>query len=169
MSIAARFIKEQLENKIREQWLGSANENWFNLKPQRKGKVGSEVVKYMLELEGYEVRDISDNGDLEYRKIGTKKWHKCEAKASKVEFTTNGEWFWWNQIRPKQSWDSVALVGVYPDSVKVWWKEKTDFNEDDYRSGHVTGDGDDKSLLEVKLIKNSKRDNFHTWDLVYEG
>ena len=92
MSIAARFIKEQLENKIREQWLGSANENWFNLKPQRKGKVGSEIVKYMLELEGYEVRDISDNGDLEYRKIGTKKWHKCEAKASKVEFTTNGEW-----------------------------------------------------------------------------
>jgi hypothetical protein len=168
MSIGARFIKENL-SQIPEYFIGSIHEHWFNLKPQEKGKVGSAVVKHMLELEGYEVRDISNEGDLEYREPDCKNWKKCEVKASYTRITNHGEWCWWNQIRPKQRWTSVALVGVYPNFVKVWWKEKDDFNEDDYRPGHVTGNKMDKSLLEVKLIRNSQQDNFHTWDLVYEG
>ncbi len=170
MSIATRFIKDHLHDNIPKQWVGSANKDWSLLpNNQAKGKVGVEVVKYMLKLKGYEVRDISDNGDLEYRKIGTKNWKKCEVKTAITKFTKYGYNHWWNQIRPNQNWDSVALVGIYPNTVKVWWKDKKDFNWDDYEQGHTVGDKTDKSQVKIKLIKNSKFDNFHTWDQVYEG
>lgn len=164
--------------KVPELWQGSKHELWFRNNNQAKGSHGSYAYKKFLENLGYEVRIISDEGDLEYKKTNDQKWIKSEVKAAKSDlkklnrpkgFITESLWF--NQIRPKQSgWDEIVLVGFYPNHVKIWRKSRKDW-DDSYRNltstNNVLSHKGTEELSAVSLKKNTKIDNFDEWECIH--
>jgi len=178
--IDSKSIINKYAKTVPDYWHGSKHENWYNIINQQKGKAGTDLYSSFLESRGYETREISDEGDLLYRKRGQQKWNRVEVKAGKanLKFLKDGfvtEQFWFNQIRPKQGgWDEVALVCVYPNHIKILINNRESF--DSLLREHQGGvknslDGlshkGTEELAAVVLKKNTKINNFNEWREVY--
>ncbi len=163
-------------DSIPKLWKNSKHQNWFLNNNYSKGSHGTKAYKKYLESEGYEVVIISDQGDLMYKKPTSDRWIKSEVKASKakLEYTKNGflrEHLWFNQLRPKQKgWDEVALVGFYPNHIRIWKKTRKDWDTE-CSTMHSTTKvlehvGTDE-LRGVMLLKNTRTNNFSEWDCIH--
>ena len=165
-------------------WQGSKNQGWKLLPtPQAKGSLGTKIYKTWLERQGYEARVISDQGDIEWRKDTNSRWIKEEVKAAgatvdKIYKNKPKEMIkeqvWVNQIRPGQKgWEGIVIVGVYPNHTKIWRMDRQawDNNYKDLDSVQKglkhTGQTGEDDLEQVTMVKNSKRNNFHEWPLIY--
>jgi hypothetical protein len=176
---AKQLIEERLVKKPNDLWAGSLHEGWDSLStPQAKGDIGTEIYKKHLQLKGYEVEIISDEGDIRYRKDATSPWIKDEVKVSKatLKVTHNGtklsEKLWFNQVRPGQAgWDGIVLVGIYPEYIRIWRKDRQTWDET-YRSLHSVQNGlkhtGQEQLEQVTLVKNSRTNNFGEWEELSE-
>jgi|TARA_R110002096_G_scaffold144368_2_gene301205 hypothetical protein len=179
---AKQLIEERLVKKPNDLWAGSLHEGWNSLPtPQAKGDIGTEIYQQYLQKLGFEIEIVSDEGDIRYRKDATSPWIKDEVKVSKatLNVTHNGnklsEKLWFNQIRPSQTgWGGIVLVGIYPESIRIWRKDRQTWDET-YRSLHSvqnglkhTGQAGDEQLEQVTLVKNSRTNNFGEWDELSE-
>ena len=183
------FVKDlisQHESTIPKMWENSLHEKWyFRINNQNKGKVGSEIVKQFLVECGFEAEIVSDKGDIIYKKPEDLEYTKAEVKISKANlecllrpknFITEELWF--NQLRAKQSgWSEIFLVGIYPNHWRIWRKSREEFEDQintlssfNKKLSHVEADDPtDKNLRSVGLIKNTKSDNFHEWDEIFNN
>jgi hypothetical protein len=161
--------------KIPKVWLGSKHEGFIKLNNQTKGKSGVFLVSEYLKSLGNECRIVSDKGDLEYRLNDKNKWIKAEVKTATAKLTNSSESLWFNQVRVKQDgWTQLFLVGVYPDHFRIWSKERGEFVQNMHTLTSVNvlshiGQGEDPALKGVKLLRNSKKDNFNEWRLDYSS
>jgi hypothetical protein len=158
-------------------WRGSDHEPWLRESNDAKGKLGTWAVAQYLKHKGFECRNISDEGDLEFRRLKTDQWEKAEVKASIITLTQlkNGhmnEGAWFNQVRMLQlGWAHLFLVGVYPNCLKIWYKSREDYVS--ARSTMKSTDGlshiGTDELDSVVLTKNTNRNTFREWEIVYNG
>ena len=176
-----QLIIEGLTGTENDLWANSLHEDWNNLPtPQVKGAIGSKIYKQFLEQSGYEAEIISDEGDIRYRRDANSPWIKDEVKAAKATLkVTHGgkninEHLWFNQIRPGQStWDNIVLVGIYPNHVRIWRKDRSTWDNTYKTLSSVsnglkhTGQVGEDQLEQVTLRKNSIRSNFSEWDCVF--
>ena len=156
-------------------WKDSKNLDFLSMNNASKGKVGVVAVKQYLENQGFEAQEISDQGDIQYRRL-REAWTKAEVKTSKANLTRLktgqvNEMLWFNQVRPAQEeWDMLFLVGIYPNHVRIWQKTREDFLNN-LAKMHSTVKGlshvGTSDLAQVTLKKNSKIDNFHEWEIVH--
>ena len=180
------LIQQQLKitSDSRDLWQGSTNQGWKLLPtPQAKGAIGTKIYGAYLKSKGYQIRVVSDEGDIEWRLNSKSPWIKEEVKAASAtvnkifkgkekEMTT--EQIWVNQIRPGQKgWRGIVIVGIYPNHTKIWRKTREDWDKnykklDSVRKGlkHTGQQGEDV-LEQVTMIKNSKRNNFPEWNCIY--
>lgn len=177
----AKDLINSHKKEIPEMWKNSLHEGWFDVNNQNKGEIGSKLVKKFLTDKGFEVEIISDKGDIIYKKPEDLEFSKAEVKAAKanLEKLKSGfvtEELWFNQIRNKQSgWNEIFLVGMYPNHWKIWRKDRellqeqlTELSCFNKKLAHVEADNpNDKNLTSIGLIKNTKSDNFHEWDLIF--
>lgn len=160
-------------------WFNSPCESFRDLtKPQWKGKVGVLLYKEYLERSGYDVRLISDEGDIEFRAPGDVTWHRDEVKTASADmkyrkrdgkYTTS---HWFNQVRPNQkSWDAVTLVAVFPFYYQIYRMEREEYfqNRNFGTAGITPGHTGTDDLDQVKLVDNSMKNSYNEWDLIYEG
>ena len=163
--------KLNVESDKHKLWKGSKLLKFANFNNQKKGKFGVLLVKSLYEEGGHEVQEINDEGDL---MVDGDRWEVKTAKAD-VELKKRtgivNEELWFNQIRPKQEgWIKVALVGIYPEGIKIWVKSRKEFLDKvatmSSTSSCLTHVGTE-DLAGVLLKKNSKRDNFYEWEEVY--
>ena len=172
-------LKDRLDNSVTnipELWRGSAHESWFLNNNAAKGSHGTYCYKVYLQNLGYEVEVISDQGDLRYRKTPSDSWIKVEVKASKanVSYTKSGSLkmqLWFNQLRPNQKgWHEVALVGVFPNHVRIWRKTREDWDKEcntlDSTTRVLEHIGTNE-LRGVQLVKNTKKNNFDEWECIH--
>lgn len=171
-------IAEEIESNIKSPpklWDGSKHKNWDKVNSVRKGAIGTKVYKKYLESLGYEVKIVSNEGDLMYRHPLWTYWIRSEVKASKAEltFTKRGfltEKLWFNQIRPKQEgWDEVTLVGIYPNHIRIWRKTRKEWDAEFLTmnsTGGLSHIGTD-DLKGIELVKNTRRDNFSEWECIH--
>jgi len=161
---------------IPELWTDSKHENWFLNNNYSKGSHGTNAYKKYLESLGYEVIIISDQGDLMYRQSSSDSWIKSEVKASKadLEYTKRGflkEQLWFNQLRPKQKgWDEVALVGFYPNHIRIWRKTRKEWDAECltmHSTNKVLEHVGTDELRGVRLLKNTRTDNFSEWECIH--
>ena len=174
-------IKDRLEKsqiKVPLLWRDSKHEKWFNNSNASKGAHGAYAYKIYLENKGYEVRKVSDSGDIEYKWPSLTEWIKAEVKASKVDLKVLKrpigfvkEELWFNQLRPIQKgWDEAVLVGCYPNHIRIWRMSRKDFDAK-YRTMSSTKDClshvGTNELVGVSLVKNTKKNNFHEWECIH--
>lgn len=118
---------ESLSKKVDPAWQDSRHEKFRTLSNQAKGKFGTRLICQILGNEGYETKEISDEGDLCFRKKGETEWCKAEVKTAACTVNGNAWSAWFNQIRPKQlGWHEVWLVAVHPNHVRVYRKARED-------------------------------------------
>ena len=171
-------IKEEITRRVKptpDLWKDSKLENWPHLSNDDKGKLGTWIYARLLEHLGYEVRPVNDEGDLLYRKNNAEAWRKAEVKAATATLKQLisgkvNEHLWFNQIRPLQGgWDEVVLVGVFPNHIKVWRKDREEFLSTMGQmssTGGLSHVGTDE-LVGVTLKKNTRTNNFDEWDLIH--
>jgi len=176
IDIQDRLVENQI--KVPSLWRDSKHEKWFSNSNASKGAHGCHAYKIYLESKGYEVRIVSDKGDVEYKWPSLTVWIKAEVKASKADLKVLTrpvgfvkEELWFNQLRPKQKgWDEAVLVGCYPNHIRIWRMSRKDFDAK-YKTmtstknclSHVGTD----ELVGVSLVKNKKRDNFNEWECIH--
>jgi len=174
IDIQDRLAENQI--KVPLLWRDSKHEKWFSNSNASKGAHGAYAYKIYLENLGYEVKIVSDNGDVKYKWPSLKRWVKAEVKAAKADLTllksgAINHSLWFNQLRPKQKgWDEAVLVGCYPNHIRIWRMERAEFDSD-YRTmtstknclSHVGTD----ELVGVALVKNKNRNNFPEWECIH--
>tara|TARA_R100000426_G_scaffold86760_2_gene69020 strand:+ start:44 stop:631 length:588 start_codon:yes stop_codon:yes gene_type:complete len=182
-------VNKIINSKLKKDNLGDL---WFNSKyerfkhletPQAKGTVGAMIYQEYLRQRGCIAEIVSNEGDIEWSHDGGKSWIKDEVKTASatVKLIFKGkekemisEQVWVNQIRPSQKgWQGLVIVAVYPNHVKIFRKNRKDWDEQYKNLSSVTnglkhnGQIGEEQLEQVTLIKNSKRSNFHEWDMIY--
>lgn len=153
-------------------WKNSKHEAWFRNSVQAKGKLGTIAYERHLQSQGIKTRRISDEGDLEYCLNG--KWLKTEVKAAAASLKELRDGFvnescWFNQIRPNQTgWDEIVLVGFYPNHLRIWKMNREEFSSRSKSMTSITaGHVGTKDLIQVRLRKNSRQNNFPEWNCIY--
>jgi hypothetical protein len=187
MSINFNKIVEQYLSKDRDDfWSSSINQAFKTLPtPQAKGSVGVKFYKQYLESKGYEARIISNQGDIEWREDSKSPWNKDEVKTATTELKRINknklnemikEKIWVNQVRPAQKeWQGLVIIGIYPNHEKIWrmtrdeWDSNFETLDSVQRGMKHTGQLGKGNLEQVTLVKNSNRNNFHEWPLIYSS
>jgi len=174
IDIQDRLVEHQI--KVPLLWRGSKHELWFRNNNASKGSHGTNCYKQYLENLGYEVRIVSDKGDLEYKWPSLIEWIKAEVKAAKADLKILKDGkvnhsLWFNQLRPMQKgWDEAVLVGCYPNHIRIWRMSRKDFDAK-YRTMSSTKDClshvGTNELVGVSLVKNTKKNNFHEWECIH--
>lgn len=174
------IYQKQLQKKdnIKPPWKGSKNEFFKKLKtPQLKGKLGVLVYVEFLKSSGCIVEEVSDEGDVLYRKPNGP-WQKDEVKTAAAAYTWRkkdqkfSKTCWFNQIRPNQeSWDNVVLVSVYPEKYEIYRMSRRDYfsNRNRGLAGIAPGHTGTKDLDKVVLVDNSSQNCYNEWTLIHEG
>jgi hypothetical protein len=178
MDLLENLINEALLEETNELWLNSKYSRWFDINtPQKKGSIGTKLIKDYLERQGFLVEVISDEGDIRYKKPEDEEWIKGEAKIAKATLYKHkksefiNEQLWYNQIRPSQEgWKGLYLAAVYPNHYRIYFKSREDWDKnykllDSVKKGlKHTGQ---EELEQVTIVKNTSRNNFNEWSLVY--
>lgn len=184
MNVSVPTLHEIYQQKLQKEedsldpWKGSKNEFFRKLAtPQCKGKLGVLAYVAFLSAYGYVVEEISDEGDVLYKRPNGP-WQKDEVKTASGVFSWRkkekkySRKHWFNQIRPTQeSWDNIVLVAVCPNKYEIYKMSRHDYfvNRKKGLAGIAPGHTGTSELDKVLLVDNSSQNCYNDWTLIHEG